>query len=124
MIFESYSCLEIMQRVIWGLRISTEMVWSKAFFLLQYRQMRRREQDRLARMDADYQKRKEMAEFELRREERLKAAEERMAKKRLKRQKKQRKKEKWTKMGNGGDEANRAESTDDDEDSDDDKSKQ
>jgi len=52
----------------------------------QYRQMRRREQDRLARMDADYQKRKELAEFELRREERLKAAEERTAKKRLKRQ--------------------------------------
>jgi len=36
--------------------------------------MRRREQDRLTRMDADYQKRKEMAEFEMRREERLKAA--------------------------------------------------
>ncbi|WVZ91952.1 hypothetical protein U9M48_038058 [Paspalum notatum var. saurae] len=50
----------------------------------------RREQDRLARMDAHYQKRKEIAEFELRREERLEAAEERMAKKRLKRQKKQR----------------------------------
>jgi len=93
----------------------------------QYRQMRRREQDRLARMDADYQKRKEMAEFELRREERLKAAEERTAKKRLKRQKKkQRKKEKRTKTGNGGEEPNRVESSDDDEGSDDDdgKSKQ
>jgi hypothetical protein len=48
--------------------------------------MRRREQDRIARMDADYQKRKEITEFQLRREERLKAAEERTAKKRLKRQ--------------------------------------
>ncbi|CAD6211601.1 unnamed protein product [Miscanthus lutarioriparius] len=93
----------------------------------QYRQMRRREQDRLARMDADYQKRKEMAEFELRREERMKAAEERTAKKRLKRQKKkQRKKEKLAKTGNnGGEEPNRVESSDDDEGSDDDdKSKQ
>uniref|UniRef100_A0A2K1Z5I6 Uncharacterized protein n=1 Tax=Populus trichocarpa TaxID=3694 RepID=A0A2K1Z5I6_POPTR len=41
-----------------------------------YRQMRRKEQDRLARMDADYQRRKEMAEFTMRREERMKAAEE------------------------------------------------
>ncbi|OVA15913.1 Protein of unknown function DUF1168 [Macleaya cordata] len=57
--------------------------------------MRRKEQDRLARMDADYQRRKEVAEFNMRREERMKAAEERTAKKRLKRQKKkQRKKEK------------------------------
>jgi len=88
----------------------------------QYRQMRRREQDRLARMDADYQKRKKMAEFELRREERMKAAEERTAKKRLKRQKKkQRKKEKRAKTGNnGGDEPNRVESSDDDHGSDDD----
>ncbi|GAV88769.1 DUF1168 domain-containing protein [Cephalotus follicularis] len=61
----------------------------------QYRQMRRKEQDRLARMDADYQRRKEVAEFNMRREERLKSAEERTAKKRLKRQKKkQRKREK------------------------------
>ncbi|EER92101.1 PRKR-interacting protein 1 homolog [Sorghum bicolor] len=93
----------------------------------QYRQMRRREQDRLARMDADYQKRKEMAEFELRREERIKAAEERTAKKRLKRQKKkQRKKEKRAKTGNnGGEDPNRVDSSDDDEGSDDDdKSKQ
>ncbi|XP_068663543.1 uncharacterized protein [Aristolochia californica] len=61
----------------------------------QYRQMRRKEQDRLARMEADYQTRKEMFEFNMRREERVKAAEERTAKKRLKRQKKkQRKKEK------------------------------
>ncbi|TKW32065.1 hypothetical protein SEVIR_2G146000v4 [Setaria viridis] len=86
----------------------------------QYRQMRRREQDRLARMDADYQKRKEMALFEMRKEERLKAAEERTAKKRLKRQKKQRKKEKRTKTSNGGEEPNRMESSDDDEGSDDD----
>ncbi|KAJ4815633.1 PRKR interacting protein 1 [Rhynchospora pubera] len=54
----------------------------------QYRQMRRKEQDRVARMDADYQKRLEIAEFNLHREERLKAAEERTAKKRQKRQKK------------------------------------
>uniref|UniRef100_A0A7N0ZW03 PRKR-interacting protein 1 n=1 Tax=Kalanchoe fedtschenkoi TaxID=63787 RepID=A0A7N0ZW03_KALFE len=58
----------------------------------QYRQMRRKEQDRLARMDTDYQRRKEEAEFIKRREERLKAAEERTAKKRLKRQKKKEKK--------------------------------
>jgi len=46
------------------------------FWSQQYRQMRRKEQDRLARMDADYQRRKEMAEFTMRREERMKAAEE------------------------------------------------
>ncbi|KAG0493371.1 hypothetical protein HPP92_004365 [Vanilla planifolia] len=64
----------------------------------QYRQMRRKEQDRLSRMDVDYQRRKELAEFNIRREERLKAAEERTAKKRAKRQKKkQKKKEKRTK---------------------------
>uniref|UniRef100_A0A0E0AZ88 Uncharacterized protein n=1 Tax=Oryza glumipatula TaxID=40148 RepID=A0A0E0AZ88_9ORYZ len=86
-----------------------------------YRQMRRREQDRLARMDADYQKRKHMAEFELRREERLKEAEERTAKKRLKRQKKkQRKKEKKrAKTSNGGEQPNGGESSGGDEDSDD-----
>ncbi|KAJ7517301.1 hypothetical protein O6H91_21G017600 [Diphasiastrum complanatum] len=58
----------------------------------QYRQMRRREQDRLARMEVDYQKRKEEAEFLARREARIKAAEERTAKKRAKRQKKKEKK--------------------------------
>lgn len=58
----------------------------------QYRQMRRKEQDRLARMDVDYEKRKELAEFNARREERIKAAEERTAKKRAKRQKKKDKK--------------------------------
>jgi len=58
----------------------------------QYRQMRRKEQDRLTRMDVDYQKRKELAEFNARREERIKAAEERTAKKRAKRQKKKDKK--------------------------------
>ncbi|BAT93901.1 hypothetical protein LR48_Vigan02g241200 [Vigna angularis] len=69
----------------------------------QYRQMRRKEQDRLARMEVDYQKRKELAEFNLRREERLKAAEERTAKKRAKRQKKkQRKKEKKIKLNAEG----------------------
>ncbi|CAH8288485.1 unnamed protein product [Eruca vesicaria subsp. sativa] len=61
----------------------------------QYRQMRRREQDRLTRMDIDYNKRLKMAEFTTRREEKLKAAEEKTSKKRLKRQKKkQRKQEK------------------------------
>ncbi|KAK2664990.1 hypothetical protein Ddye_003564 [Dipteronia dyeriana] len=56
----------------------------------QYRQMRRKEQDRLTRMDADYQRRKEVAEFNMRMEERVKTEEERTAKKRLKRQKKNR----------------------------------
>jgi hypothetical protein len=58
----------------------------------QYRQMRRKEQDRLTRMDVDHHKRKELAEFNLRREERLREAEERTAKKRLKRQKKKQRK--------------------------------
>ncbi|KAF7097665.1 hypothetical protein CFC21_099461 [Triticum aestivum] len=89
----------------------------------QYRQMRRREQDRITRMERDYEKRKQVAEFNLRREERLKAAEERTAKKRLKRQKKkQRNKEKRAKPNGGGEEEpnrgvpNRVEeSSDDDE---------
>ncbi|KAI4298506.1 hypothetical protein L6164_032056 [Bauhinia variegata] len=85
----------------------------------QYRQMRRKEQDRVARMEADYQKRKELAEFNMRREERLKAAEERTAKKRLKRQKKkQRKKEKKSKL-NAGEEHPQKEESSDDEGSDD-----
>lgn len=88
----------------------------------QYRQMRRKEQDRLARMDIDYQKRKEIAEFAQRREERLKAAEERTAKKRLKRQKKkQRKKnDKKCKTDAGGEEhqIQKEESSDEDGDSD------
>ncbi|GMJ12831.1 hypothetical protein HRI_004952300 [Hibiscus trionum] len=84
----------------------------------QYRQMRRKEQDRLARMDADYQTRKEVAEFNMRREERLKAAEERTAKKRLKRQKKkQRKKEKKVKTSAEGGENKKEESSDDEADS-------
>ncbi|KAL5788226.1 hypothetical protein ACOSP7_005175 [Xanthoceras sorbifolium] len=88
----------------------------------QYRQMRRKEQDRLFRMDVDYQRRKEEAEFEMRREERLKAAEERTAKKRLKRQKKkQRKKEKKSKLNGDGEEHRKEQSSDnDDGDSDDD----
>ncbi|XP_047341992.1 PRKR-interacting protein 1 [Impatiens glandulifera] len=87
----------------------------------QYRQMRRKEQDRLARMDADYRKRKEVTEFNARRDERLKAAEERTSKKRLKRQKKkQKKKEKKSKVDTaGGEEQKREESSDDDLDSDD-----
>ncbi|KAJ8572395.1 hypothetical protein K7X08_008906 [Anisodus acutangulus] len=82
----------------------------------QYRQMRRREQDRLARMDADYQRRKEIAEFNLRKEEKLKVAEERTAKKRAKRQKKkQRKKEKKSTSGAGGEENRREDSSGADE---------
>ncbi|KAF3961831.1 hypothetical protein ACB098_07G096100 [Castanea mollissima] len=85
----------------------------------QYRQMRRKEQDRLARMDADYQIKKEVAEFNMRREERLKAAEERTAKKRAKRQKKrQRKKEKKIKVNSGAEEPPKEESSDDEGDSD------
>lgn len=98
-----------------GMFCSVEHCVSSAFFLymiqaihsLQYRQMRRKEQDRLARMDADYQKRKELVEFNARREERLKAAEERTAKKRLKRQKKkQRKKGRKVKVAQGEDDDN------------------
>lgn len=89
------------------------------WLLLQYRQMRRKEQDRLSRMDADYQIKKEVAEFNMRREERLKAAEERTAKKRAKRQKKrQRKKEKKIKVNSGAEEPQKEESSDDEGDSD------
>ncbi|XP_071724648.1 uncharacterized protein [Rutidosis leptorrhynchoides] len=87
----------------------------------QYRQMRRKEQDRLARMEVDYQKRKLVAEFNMRREEKTKAVEERTAKKRLKRQKKkQRKKEKKTKLNpDGGEEQlKKDQSSDDSEESD------
>lgn len=86
----------------------------------QYRQMRRKEQDRLARIEVDYQRRKEVAEFIMRKEERLKAAEERTAKKRLKRQKKkQRKKEKRSKPNGDGENLQReAASSDDSSDSD------
>ncbi|CAN1192465.1 PRKR-interacting protein 1 [Linum perenne] len=91
----------------------------------QYRQMRRKEQDRLTRMDVDYQRRKEVAEFNMRREERLKAAEERTAKKRSKRQKKKQKKKEQktitttTEEGaapSPGEERQKQESSDDDED--------
>ncbi|KAG5238772.1 PRKR-interacting protein [Salix suchowensis] len=86
----------------------------------QYRQMRRREQDRLARMDVDYQRRKELAEFTMRREERMKAAEERTVKKRLKRQKKkQRKREKKTEPNGSGEEHRKEECLDDEANSDD-----
>ncbi|XP_043697625.1 PRKR-interacting protein 1 homolog [Telopea speciosissima] len=82
----------------------------------QYRQMRRKEQDRLTRMDVDYQKRKELSEFNMRREERMKAAEERTAKKRLKRlKKKQRKKMKKNKLNSGGEEEQKEGSSDDDD---------
>lgn len=83
--------------------------------------MRRKEQDRLSRMDADYQKRKEMAEFIQRREERLKATEERTEKKRLKRQKKkqkkrEKKKTKVTSSDGGGVENPKVDSSDSDGD--------
>ncbi|XP_011004933.1 PREDICTED: PRKR-interacting protein 1 homolog [Populus euphratica] len=81
-----------------------------------YRQMRRKEQDRLARMDAGYQGRKEIAEFATRREERMKAAEERTAKKRLERQ---RKREKKMEPKGGGEEHRKEESSDDEANSDD-----
>ncbi|XXG56242.1 hypothetical protein AAC387_Pa03g3712 [Persea americana] len=84
----------------------------------QYRQMRRKEQDRLARMDVDYQRRKELAEFNMRREERMKAAEERTAKKRLKRQKKKQRKKGKKNNANpvGGENQKEESSTDDDSD--------
>ncbi|KAK6946055.1 PRKR-interacting protein 1 [Dillenia turbinata] len=85
----------------------------------QYRQMRRKEQDRLARMEVDFQKRKELAEFNMRREERLKAAEERTAKKCLKRRKKkQRKREKKNKTDAGEEEHRKEKSSDESRDSD------
>ncbi|CAI5968990.1 unnamed protein product [Closterium sp. NIES-65] len=59
-----------------------------------YRAMRRHEQDRLMRMEADYNKRMEEKRFQQRREQRLKEAEERTAKKRAKRQKKKEKRKK------------------------------
>lgn len=86
------------------------------FCLQQYRQMRRKEQDRLARMEVDYQKRKELAEFNKRREEKNRTDEERTAKKRLKRQKKkQKKREKKIKLNAGGGEVTRKEESSDDE---------
>ncbi|KAL8209584.1 hypothetical protein R6Q57_006316 [Mikania cordata] len=85
----------------------------------QYRQMRRKEQDRLARMDVDFQKRKQVAEFNKRREERLIAAEERTAKKRLKRQKKkQKKQEKKMKLEVAGNHEQHKEDKSSDEDHD------
>lgn len=93
----------------------------KNLFLEQYRQMRRKEQDRLARMDVDYQKRKEVTEFNKRREERLKEAEERTAKKRLKRQKKkQKKQEKKIKLeaGDNGEHKQEQKTSEEDQDQD------
>ncbi|KAH0457374.1 hypothetical protein IEQ34_012689 [Dendrobium chrysotoxum] len=86
----------------------------------QYRQMRRKEQDRLMRMDVDYQRRKELAEFNMRREERLKVAEERTAKKRAKRQKKKlKRKEKRNKTDNGEEHHQHQDGSSGSEDSDD-----
>ncbi|XP_021750788.1 PRKR-interacting protein 1-like isoform X1 [Chenopodium quinoa] len=92
-----------------------------AKFVLKYRQMRRKEQDRLVRMEVDYQRRREVAEFEYRREQRLKAAEEQAAKKRAKRQKKkQRKKEKRSKPNTAGGEHQKVDVSDDSGDTDND----
>lgn len=75
--------LQRIHRQLWRLLLLLLWWWwshVSVLLLLLYRQMRRKEQDRLARMDADYQRRKEMAEFTMRREERMKAAEERTVK--------------------------------------------
>ncbi|EOY04021.1 Uncharacterized protein TCM_019279 [Theobroma cacao] len=42
--------------------------------------MRRKEKDKLARMDANYQKRKEIVEFNMRREEKMKVVKEQTTK--------------------------------------------
>lgn len=69
--------------------------------------MRRREQDRVHRMEIDYQKRTAEREFLQRREERLREAEERTAKKRALRQKKKEKKKlKKSRLGPAPDSAN------------------
>ncbi|XP_031392153.1 PRKR-interacting protein 1 homolog [Punica granatum] len=79
------------------------------------RHMRRKEQDRLARMDVDYLKRKDMAEFIRSREERLKAAQDRTVQMRLKHQKIQRKRKKKSNVtsSEGGDNSKEEESFDD-----------
>ncbi|KAE9448474.1 hypothetical protein C3L33_19633, partial [Rhododendron williamsianum] len=70
-------------------------------------------------MDADHKRRKELAEFNMRKEERMRAAEERTAKKRLKRQKKkQKKKEKKSNLNTIEEDNKKNESADDDGDSD------
>ncbi|KAI3923992.1 hypothetical protein MKW92_031614 [Papaver armeniacum] len=87
----------------------------------QYRQMRRKEQDRLARMQVDYDKRKELSDFMIRKEERMKATEERTAKKRLKRQKKKMKKQsKKSRLNPDAGEQQKDESSEDEGKSDDD----
>ncbi|KAI3972161.1 hypothetical protein MKW92_051193 [Papaver armeniacum] len=87
----------------------------------QYRQMRRKEQDRLARMQVDYDKRKELSDFMIRKEERMKATEERTAKKRLKRQKKKMKKQsKKSRLNPDAGEQQKDESLEDKDKSDDD----
>lgn len=67
-------------------------------------------------MDIDYKRRKEVAEFAMRREEKLKASEERTAKKRLKRQKKkQRKREKKGVPNADAEQGNKKEGSSDEE---------
>eukprot|EP00245_Coleochaete_scutata_P010892 TRINITY_DN3937_c1_g2_i2.p1 TRINITY_DN3937_c1_g2~~TRINITY_DN3937_c1_g2_i2.p1 ORF type:complete len:165 (+),score=52.59 TRINITY_DN3937_c1_g2_i2:143-637(+) len=67
----------------------------------QYRQMRRKEQDRVTRMEVEYKKRMEEFDFVRKREERSKSAEEKTAKRRAKRQKKKEKKKAKKTAGNG-----------------------
>ncbi|KAM1650562.1 hypothetical protein ACFXTH_003131 [Malus domestica] len=59
-------------------------------------------------------RRKEAAEFNMRREERLREAEEKTAKKRLKRKKKNQRKKEKMKTNSGGEEKQKEESSDDD----------
>ncbi|KAI3840743.1 hypothetical protein MKW92_019464 [Papaver armeniacum] len=72
-------------------------LYSNSFLLFQNPRfcytLERKEQDRLARMQVDYNKRKDLSDFIIRIEERMKATEERTAKLLLKRQKKKMKKQ-------------------------------
>eukprot|EP00271_Cylindrocystis_brebissonii_P016449 TRINITY_DN40030_c0_g1_i1.p1 TRINITY_DN40030_c0_g1~~TRINITY_DN40030_c0_g1_i1.p1 ORF type:complete len:170 (+),score=47.19 TRINITY_DN40030_c0_g1_i1:575-1084(+) len=79
----------------------------------QYRQMRRHEQDRLMRMDVDFKRRKAITDFEARRLERVKAVEEKTARKRAKRQKKKEKKKNAKAVGGTATEEGGKESGDD-----------
>eukprot|EP00877_Chromochloris_zofingiensis_P013862 jgi/Chrzof1/872/Cz01g32070.t1 len=84
-----------------------------------YRQIRRAEQDRLRRLEAEYKKKKEQEEFEGKLKQAQQQTEERTAKKRSKRQRKKEKKKsaKIAKTGADGDKTHGdgAASDDDDE---------
>jgi hypothetical protein len=69
-----------------------------------YRQVRRKEQDRVKRMDAEFEKRKAAEEFEAKRQQAQQELEARTSKKRAKRQKKKDKKKaaKAAKTSDGG----------------------